>query len=282
MLGGEGLDLRADHHRAVVVGEFADHRRPAAGRRACTDRPRLRCGRSASARRRPWRSAGRHGRGGRNRSRPCCRWRARARYCSAARRKCRSSGRACTSTETVKAVPSGASFIATIGDRCSRRASSPVSGAQTMPQQLRMMNAIFSGVQSEAATMRSPSFSRSSSSVTTTISPRANASIAWVTGCDISLPQSDGGAPSRKSFGVTAPRVSTQMRWAVSRDAQAPSVAAHLRHRARRNADAAREIGALDAAAREPLGELHGEDIGCEAFERNSNPEHILALLKST
>ena len=83
-----------------------------------------------------------------------------------------------TSTETVKAVPSGASFIATIGARCSRRASSPVSGAQTMPQQLRMMNAIFSGVHSEAATIRSPSFSRSSSSVTTTISPRAIASIA--------------------------------------------------------------------------------------------------------
>ena len=40
-----------------------------------------------------------------------------------------------------------------------------------------MMNAIFSGVQSEAATNRSPSFSRSSSSVTTTISPRAKAAI---------------------------------------------------------------------------------------------------------
>ena len=37
-----------------------------------------------------------------------------------------------------------------------------------------MMNAIFSDVQSEAATNRSPSFSRSSSSVTTTISPAAN------------------------------------------------------------------------------------------------------------
>ena len=49
------------------------------------------------------------------------------------------------------------------------------SGAQTMPEVLRMMNAIFSGVQSEAATNRSPSFSRSSSSVTTTISPLAKA-----------------------------------------------------------------------------------------------------------
>jgi hypothetical protein len=44
-----------------------------------------------------------------------------------------------------------------------------------MPEVWRMMNAIFSGVHSEAATNRSPSFSRSSSSVTTTISPPENA-----------------------------------------------------------------------------------------------------------
>ena len=41
-----------------------------------------------------------------------------------------------------------------------------------------MMNAIFSGVACTAARIRSPSFSRSSSSVTTTISPAAKASIA--------------------------------------------------------------------------------------------------------
>jgi hypothetical protein len=39
-----------------------------------------------------------------------------------------------TSTETVKAVPSGASFTATIGESCRRRASSATIGAQTMPQ----------------------------------------------------------------------------------------------------------------------------------------------------
>src|SRR5271154_1753274 len=52
-----------------------------------------------------------------------------------------------------------------------------------MPDVWRIMNAIFSGVQSEPATKRSPSFSRSSSSVTTTTSPRAKAAIAcsiWV------------------------------------------------------------------------------------------------------
>ena len=97
-----------------------------------------------------------------------------------------------TSTETVKAVPSGASFSATIGSRCSRRACSAPSGAQTMPDVLRMMKAIFSGVHSEAATNRSPSFSRSSSSVTTTISPLAKALMAastllWVS--DTRLPR---------------------------------------------------------------------------------------------
>src|SRR4051812_11610899 len=80
-----------------------------------------------------------------------------------------------TSTETVNAVPSGASLSATIGSRWRRLASEDDSGAQTMPDVLRMMNAIFSGVQSEAATNRSPSFSRSSSSMTTTISPLAKA-----------------------------------------------------------------------------------------------------------
>jgi hypothetical protein len=44
-----------------------------------------------------------------------------------------------------------------------------------------MMKAIFSGVQSEAATNRSPSFSRSLSSVTTTSSPLAKAAIASFT-----------------------------------------------------------------------------------------------------
>jgi len=74
-----------------------------------------------------------------------------------------------------EAVPSGASFAATMGSRWRRLASSAESGAQTMPEVWRMMKAIFSGVPSEAATNKSPSFSRSSSSVTTTISPAAKA-----------------------------------------------------------------------------------------------------------
>src|SRR5436309_1519059 len=62
-----------------------------------------------------------------------------------------------------------------MGSSRSRRASSMVTGAQTMPEVWRMMKAIFSVVHSEAATIRSPSPSRSSSSVTTTISPLAKA-----------------------------------------------------------------------------------------------------------
>ena len=113
-----------------------------------------------------------------------------------------------TSTETVKAVPSGASLIATIGGRCSLRASSAVSGAQTMPQPLRMMKAIFSVVHSEAATIRSPSFSRSSSSVTTTISPRAKAWMASATGLSMSIPMRRRRAGAEKIVRASPRRAS--------------------------------------------------------------------------
>ncbi len=46
------------------------------------------------------------------------------------------------------------------------------------PDVCRTKKAIFSGVAASAAMMRSPSFSRSSSSTTTTISPRRIASMA--------------------------------------------------------------------------------------------------------
>src|SRR5215510_11742396 len=50
-----------------------------------------------------------------------------------------------------------------------------------MPEVWRMMKAIFSGVHSEAATIKSPSPSRSLSSVTTTSSPLAKAcSTSWI------------------------------------------------------------------------------------------------------
>src|SRR5437016_2989592 len=107
-----------------------------------------------------------------------------------------------TSTETVKAVPSGASFAATMGSRCKRFASSGDSGAHTIPEVWRMMKAIFSGVHIDAGTKRSPSFSRSSSSVTTTIPPAANAvSTAstrwWFPSTFDALPSDTGERPCR-------------------------------------------------------------------------------------
>jgi hypothetical protein len=65
--------------------------------------------------------------------------------------------------------------------RFSRLASSRGIGAQTMPDVWRTMKAIFSGVQWTAATIRSPSFSRPPSSVTTTISPASKARMASTT-----------------------------------------------------------------------------------------------------
>ena len=115
VLGGEGLDLRPDHHRAVVVGEFADDRhRRQAGEPAQIDR-RLGVAGAHQHAAFAWRPAGRRGRGGRSRPPPCCRLasaRTVLQRCSAEMpvvRPC------LTSTETVKAVPSGASLTATIG-----------------------------------------------------------------------------------------------------------------------------------------------------------------------
>ena len=79
------------------------------------------------------------------------------------------------STLTVKAVRIVSVLLATISGRSSSRARSRVTGAQMTPEVWWRKKAIFSGVANSAAMMRSPSFSRSSSSTTTTISPRPTA-----------------------------------------------------------------------------------------------------------
>lgn len=87
------------------------------------------------------------------------------------------------STETVKAVPFGSSFEPTIcGSRSSSIRSDSMPTHRT-PDVCRTMNAIDSAVANSAAMMRSPSFSRDSSSVTTTISPRRIAASASTTDC---------------------------------------------------------------------------------------------------
>ena len=69
-------------------------------------------------------------------------------------------------------------FCWTIGVRASSWARSDVRVAQITPDVCWRKKAIFSGVANSAAMIRSPSFSRSSSSTTTTISPRPIAAIA--------------------------------------------------------------------------------------------------------
>ncbi len=85
------------------------------------------------------------------------------------------------STDTVKAVrwASAVSLPGTTRGSCSASRRHPSIGRQMTPLVCRIMNAIFSGVILSAAMMRSPSFSRSvSSSTTTTNSPRRTASMA--------------------------------------------------------------------------------------------------------
>ena len=69
-------------------------------------------------------------------------------------------------------------FCCTIGARSSCRARSDVNVAQITPDVCWRKKAIVSGVANSAAMIRSPSFSRSSSSTTTTISPRPIAATA--------------------------------------------------------------------------------------------------------
>ena len=82
------------------------------------------------------------------------------------------------STVTVYAVPRRSWLVWYCGGRSSRSASSSVSGAQTYPEVYRTMNASSSGVACSAAKIRSPSFSRSSSSTTMTALPAAMSLIA--------------------------------------------------------------------------------------------------------
>src|SRR5438093_1816338 len=82
------------------------------------------------------------------------------------------------STLTVKAVPRRASFRETICGSSSSCRRSAVIGTQITPLAYFLMKATSSAVASSAAIVRSPSFSRSSSSTTMTIFPRRMSSMA--------------------------------------------------------------------------------------------------------
>ena len=86
------------------------------------------------------------------------------------------------SIDAVKLVPWRERFCCTIGCRPSRRACSSVTGMQISPRPCLARKLIFSGVTKSAAKTRSPSFSRSSSSTSTTMSPPRIAAMISVIG----------------------------------------------------------------------------------------------------
>ena len=79
------------------------------------------------------------------------------------------------SMDTVKAVEWLSVFSATICGRSRLRQSAALIGMQISPFACEAMKLTFSVVANSAAQMQSPSFSRSASSVTTTISPALRA-----------------------------------------------------------------------------------------------------------
>ena len=91
------------------------------------------------------------------------------------------------SIETVKGVWNGDSFLAAIRSSPSSSQRSGVSDRQISPRPCVAMKLIASGVTNWAAIVRSPSFSRSSSSQTTTIRPARISSIASSIGANAPL-----------------------------------------------------------------------------------------------
>ncbi len=98
------------------------------------------------------------------------------------------------STLMVKAVRIRSALCGVISGSCSRSSISPGSGTQITPLVCRIMKAISAGVILLAATMMSPSFSRSASSTTTTGRPAAMSLIARSTSSSMLSPSGSSGA----------------------------------------------------------------------------------------
>jgi hypothetical protein len=117
------------------------------------------------------------------------------------------------SIDTVKLVPCADRFTAVIGARFSCRARASVIGMQTRPRPKRAMKLIASAVTQSAASTRSPSFSRSSSSTSTTIRPAfisAMISTIGAIGIRCSLDQANDILPQHPS--CARPRTNGQVR----------------------------------------------------------------------
>ena len=102
------------------------------------------------------------------------------------------------STDTQNAVSNRDVFSRTIRGMSSRSSHSPVIGRQMRPRPCFAMKLMISGVVFSAATVRSPSFSRSSSSTTMTIPPSRMASTASSTGAN---------GPRRRDLSASASRL---------------------------------------------------------------------------
>ncbi len=90
-------------------------------------------------------------------------------------------GSTAASIETVKLVSCCDWFFCTISGSARRRARSSVIGRQIRPQACEAKKVISSGVTASAAMIRSPSFSRSSSSIRITMRPwRMSSMMSWM------------------------------------------------------------------------------------------------------
>ena len=106
------------------------------------------------------------------------------------------------SIDTVNAVPKRAVFCGAISARSSSRSRSSVIGVQMRPRPYLAMKLIAAGVIFSAAIVRSPSFSRSSSSTTMIISPSRMASMAFSIGAKTDL----GFFPARLAAVISTSR----------------------------------------------------------------------------
>ena len=171
VLGREALEVGEARRRAVVAAAPRRSPRPGGARRAGRGRRRPRCGRAARARRRRAPGAGTRDRAARSRSRHAP-GSSTLRIVSARSAAPMPLPAVTWSIDTVNAVSQPARSDGTIGQKSSSSRRSDTHGMHTRPRAHRSMKLIASGVTQLAAIVRSPSFSRSSSSTTSTISPR--------------------------------------------------------------------------------------------------------------
>src|SRR5215469_2976548 len=101
------------------------------------------------------------------------------------------------STDTVKAVRCDSLLTGTICGSSSRASSDSSIGTQMMPLVWRIMKATASGVVCSAAMMRSPSFSRSSSSMMMTMRPARSSARISVTALSRASPGGGAALPDR-------------------------------------------------------------------------------------